>query len=1049
VSAQGQDSLRLITANAYVKALDMVDDVEVKAFIIRQLEIAGKDEAVAKLATYLNNESLSGSAARALASIRTSAAGKALLDALNAASDKSKKDIVLAIAQMQASGGESQLKALLAGNNPDFRKDVLYALSRTGTIASLPELALAAEQAGYTIEKDGANEAYIALIKRVLSQGNTKEAEKAAKSLQEKAVKAGQTHSREAALEILMAVKPADALKLVQNALKDTDRNYRCAALSFASGYATSETYSALLQSLAKAKPEIQLDVVNWLENECNLPEKRETIARLGNPVLIKLLPTGDVELKGAIAQTLAKTGGGQAIQALAGLLNTADEQIVNLAYQALLITKGDISDAVAPVIATAGEAGQIAGLKLLAHRRADKYIDVVTNRINNGTPDVKTTAYTALKDVATPESLTTLYDLLEKAPSEAVIPVQQAIAVAIKSYLSNQKLEIVTSKINKTATDKRYLYYPLLAATGNTQALGIIVDRFYGESGKAKDAAFRALLDWSGIEVSDELYKIGQNTSTSDYRDKAIDRYIQLASSTQLSGENRRLLLEQGLDIARTDIQKNKILEQLVKTNSYVGLLLTGQYLDVPTLQQNAALAVMNLALNNKFTGKTVKDLLEKVMPILNNPDAGYQRQSIRKYLSEMPEEADFVSIFDGKGLTGWKGLVGTPLTRLGMKADESAKAQKAADEQMRKDWVVEDGLLTYVGKGFNNICTTKDYENFEMYVDWKLDPAGPEADAGVYLRGTPQVQIWDTSRKNVGAEVGSGGLYNNRKNLSKPTKVADNELGAWNTFYIKMVGDRVTVKLNGELVVDNVILENYWNRAQPIPAIGQIELQAHGSKVYYRNIYVKELESPEPFQLSAEEKKEGFKVLFDGTNMHEWQGNTVDYQLEDGCISLHPSRSFGGNLYTAKEYGNFIFRFEFQLPSAANNGVGIRAEQGKDAAYHGMEIQILDHDHPIYKDIADYQVHGSVYGIIPAIRTLPKLNGEWNYEEIVADGDHIKVTLNGKVIVDGNIREAVKDGTIDHKEHPGLFNKKGYIGFLGHGSYLKFRNIRIKELP
>ena len=147
-------------------------------------------------------------------------------------------------------------------------------------------------------------------------------------------------------------------------------------------------------------------------------------------------------------------------------------------------------------------------------------------------------------------------------------------------------------------------------------------------------------------------------------------------------------------------------------------------------------------------------------------------------------------------------------------------------------------------------------------------------------------------------------------------------------------MIGDRVTVVLNGEKVVDDVILENYWDRKLPIFPTEQIELQAHGSKVYYRNIYVKELERKEPFKLSAEEEKEGFKVLFDGTNMHEWTGNTVDYTLEDGCISMIPSKSFGGNLYTKAEYGNFIYRFEFQLTPGANNGVGIRTPMGVDAA-------------------------------------------------------------------------------------------------------------------
>jgi hypothetical protein len=299
------------------------------------------------------------------------------------------------------------------------------------------------------------------------------------------------------------------------------------------------------------------------------------------------------------------------------------------------------------------------------------------------------------------------------------------------------------------------------------------------------------------------------------------------------------------------------------------------------------------------------------------------------------------------------------------------------------------------------------------------------------------------------VGAQVGSGGLYNNRANESKPLKVADNKLGEWNTMFIKMVGDRVTVYLNGELVTDNVILENFWDRKQPIFPLEQIELQAHGSKVYYRNMYLKELERPEPFKLSAEEVKEGYKILFDGTNMFQWTGNTVDYtSREDATLTLLPSKGSGGNLYTKSEYDNFVFRFEFMLTPAANNGLGIRTPMEGDAAYVGMELQILDSEHPVYKDLQIYQYHGSVYGVIPAKRGFLKPVGQWNCQEVIADGDHIKITLNGEVILDGNIREATKDGLPDKREHPGLFNKKGHIAFLGHGSEVKFRNIRIKEL-
>jgi sialate O-acetylesterase len=203
-----------------------------------------------------------------------------------------------------------------------------------------------------------------------------------------------------------------------------------------------------------------------------------------------------------------------------------------------------------------------------------------------------------------------------------------------------------------------------------------------------------------------------------------------------------------------------------------------------------------------------------------------------------------------------------------------------------------------------------------------------------------------------------------------------------------------------------------------------------------------------PEAYELSAQERKEGFKMLFDGTNMDCWTGNTTDYRIVDGCIDVDASGTAVGNLYTKDEYADFIFRFEFQLTPAANNGVGIRAPMEGDNAYNAMEIQILDCENPEYDRIAPYQHHGSVYGVIPAGHGGMKPVGEWNEEEIYAGGDHIRVTLNEAVILDGNIREASKNGTPDGNGHPGLLNKSGHIGFLGHGSPLKFRNIRIKTL-
>ncbi|MFT3945727.1 MAG: DUF1080 domain-containing protein [Agriterribacter sp.] len=205
---------------------------------------------------------------------------------------------------------------------------------------------------------------------------------------------------------------------------------------------------------------------------------------------------------------------------------------------------------------------------------------------------------------------------------------------------------------------------------------------------------------------------------------------------------------------------------------------------------------------------------------------------------------------------------------------------------------------------------------------------------------------------------------------------------------------------------------------------------------------VYAQQSKTPVP--------EKGFKVLFDGTNMDAWMGNTTAYTIEDGTIAVDPAKGGnGGNLYTKKEYANFIFRFEFKLTEGANNGVGIRTPAEGDAAYEGMEIQILDNTSEKYKNLQCYQYHGSVYGVIPALKGYLKPVGEWNKQEIIANGTKIKVILNDNVILDGDIDLYIKnERTIDGKKHPGLGNKKGHIGFLGHGYRLWFRNISIKEL-
>lgn len=195
-------------------------------------------------------------------------------------------------------------------------------------------------------------------------------------------------------------------------------------------------------------------------------------------------------------------------------------------------------------------------------------------------------------------------------------------------------------------------------------------------------------------------------------------------------------------------------------------------------------------------------------------------------------------------------------------------------------------------------------------------------------------------------------------------------------------------------------------------------------------------------------EPDEQGFVSLFDGKSLNGWKlvgGHGPGYIVKDGDI-VCPADG-GGNLFTEKEYSNFVFRFEFKTEPGANNGIGIRAPFEGDAAYQGMEIQILDDGNERYKGkIRSEQHHGSIYDVIPARTGFLKPAGEWNQEEIMAKGSHIRVTLNNVIILNADLDDVREEATL--KKHPGLKNKSGHIGFLGHGSLVEFRNIRVKGL-
>lgn len=443
----------------------------------------------------------------------------------------------------------------------------------------------------------------------------------------------------------------------------------------------------------------------------------------------------------------------------------------------------------------------------------------------------------------------------------------------------------------------------------------------------------------------------------------------------------------------------------------------------------------------------------------------------------------AGFTSLFNGKDLKGWRGgttydhrqlLSLPPAERDALISKWTASLTELKDG--KPHWRAEGGVL--VNDGLGGYATTeKDYGDFELVLDYKL-AAG--ADSGIYLRGVPQVQIWDTAMpdpKGHGYAKGSGGLWNNTKDTPgrDPLVKADKPVGEWNSLKVQMLGSRVSVWINQKLVVDHAVLENYYDKnnkklkpeeRRPVPARGPIQLQTHGGATHWRNIAIREIGAAEANQLLASRGNQGFTSIFNGKNFDGWAieekaavknapavKTPADViEIKDGTIVWRAGR--GGNPYWNKELGDFQARVWFKLPPGGNNGLAIRYPGKGNAAYDGVtEIQVIDENYYGARNQPDKkldprQQHGSVYGMVPAFTGYQRPIGEWNFQEVTVKGSTIKVELNGTVILDADVSKVDMATVMDKKAHPGKDRKRGYFGLAGHSDPVVFKNIAIKEL-
>jgi hypothetical protein len=431
----------------------------------------------------------------------------------------------------------------------------------------------------------------------------------------------------------------------------------------------------------------------------------------------------------------------------------------------------------------------------------------------------------------------------------------------------------------------------------------------------------------------------------------------------------------------------------------------------------------------------------------------------------------AGFTALFNGRDLSGWRGgatfdhrkLLEMPEPeRAAQIAKWTASMVEVNPKTGKPHWhaegddLVNDGLGAYAS-------TERDYGDFELRLEYRTVA---KADSGIYLRGVPQIQIWDINqpdkpkRPDRRWRLGSGALFNNSPGSPgrDPLVVADRPLGEWNQVRVLMVGSRVSVWLNQKLVVDHAILENYYDakvpaaERRPVPARGPIQLQTHGGEIRWRNIFLREIGGDEANRLLASRDREGFERIFNGRDLTGWAGAVEAVKVQDQAIVWQQGN---GVLYWNRDLRDFQVRLEIKLPPGGNNGLAIRYPGTGKAAYDGMtELQVIDENYnavrnlPPGKHIDQRQYHGSVYGMIAAARGYQRPVGEWNFQEVTVKGPRITVELNGTVILDADVSTIDLTKVMNKTPHPGLNRTHGFFGFAGHKDPVAFREIFVNPL-
>ena len=877
----GGDKDRDLYARAVIKALKSAPDPDVKMFLIGRLQQAGGPESLEPLGRLLSDRRLADPAVQALLAIRAPGTDKALIKAIGRSEETNTASLLQALGELRSREAVGRIISYASRQDSNIREAAQIALANIGdprTEFLLSRIDIASSSR----EKASAASRYLLFARRLSENGRKDDAFRICRSLLEKCTGPEESQVRSAALTLLTQVSGKDALPDLVEAMDSPDPAFRARALDLSLVIPGEDATAQWIAKAPEVFPEARGQIIRMLG-------RRAGRTALG--FITGGLKSDDKAIRIAAIEAAARLAGSNIAADLTPLWQTADAEDAEALERAFLSFPTEVA---VPEVVKAFDGASLpakaAIIEILGERGAKEHAGIVLAAAGNEEENIRKRSLSALESVVREEDLPQTIRLLQAATDPfAIMSLQNALAASAQQIDDPEnRADLIIETMLEARGQKRIDLLRTLGRIGGEKALRAVVTETQSADAQVRSVAVYTLANWPEFKAAEELLKIAKADSSAAGRKFvyiALQGYVRLVTESDGPAEQKLALIRDALMIAREPAEMNIILDGLGRIRSGESLSMIARFLEDPGLQGKAAQSAVECALPSPgfegLIGFEIARILKRASQFIG---AEFDREQVEKYAHALLLKEGFVPLFNGKDLSGWKGLVKDPPARARMTLGTLKKEQQAADEDMRRHWQVIDGTLVFDGKG-QSLCTVKDYADFELFVDWKIEPQG---DSGIYLRGSPQVQVWDPGQW----PEGSGGLYNNKIGPAKSLQPADNPVGEWNTFTIRMAGERVTVHLNGALVVDDVVMENYWERDKPIYPTGQIELQAHSPPLYFKNIYIRELRLGygirQPARFPGEETRSAssFALL-------SFQSRNHARSVVHGLPHLHPSPS------------------------------------------------------------------------------------------------------------------------------------------------------------